>query len=120
MYPGYFKIKIIKSDRQLSMQVLEMDEGLRGKRQIFELKEKRYCFAILSLAAPALYYSENALYNHHFGEICLRGTGRIHDNASYSFWFASNRERNLYLARLTKCIEAYKKSLKNRRPFVCK
>lgn len=104
MYPGYFKIKIIKSNCQLSMQVLEMDEGLRGKLY-FRYKE----FEIVSSQYLALYELSK------LSTLVLRGNWKEYDNDICNILFTSNAERNKYLRKLTACVNAYKKSLKNKK-----
>ena len=93
-----FKIKVTKGDCKLTLQVLEMDERLRSKGEIFYNGD----MGILSINIPAL------------GKwgLCLRGILQECDYDSFYKVFPTNEARDEYLRRLQKLVADFKAAWK--------
>jgi len=93
-----FKIKVTKGNCRLALHVLEMDERLRNKGEIFDNGD----MGITSINLP--WSDEERLY--------LRGCWREADEADFILRFSTNHSRDAYLFRLQKLCDDFKAAWK--------
>jgi hypothetical protein len=96
------KIRLEKWERSVVMQVLEMDESLRGKETIYT--KGTTTLDILSLNSPAL--EATCIY------LCGDEKWRDYDVATESF--KTNEERDEYFDKVVATLKAWKESLKEK------